>query len=204
MGGHSSETPFSGASSSHGAANERDKTSAGGNGDTDMCCVRDYEASVAVGFRRESTSDCQQFEGAENHTQELKLERPGARKKDVIEEIVDKLTNKTERLFETLLIWVNESDAERIAQYAAVNTQLAAGNKRIKHLERGTAQLQQQRQGHHELGGDASAILNRSSNVNATHTEEEGTHGPSCSPQRLRISSMAASRKFVGRRIVVQ
>ncbi|KAL3181698.1 hypothetical protein MRX96_000031 [Rhipicephalus microplus] len=96
--------------------------------------------------------------------------------------MVDKLTSKTERLFETLLIRLNESDAEKNAQYAAVNNQLAAVNKRIEYLERGTAQLQQQGPGHDELGGDASTILNRSSNVNTTHTEKGGTHGQSRSP----------------------
>ncbi|KAH8026663.1 hypothetical protein HPB51_023681 [Rhipicephalus microplus] len=150
-GGHPTETPSSGASSSVGAADERDTTSAVGDGDTDMGC-----------------------KGAENHTQEPKRARPAGRKIDVIEEMVDKLTNKTERLFETLLIRLNESDAERNAQYAAVNIQLAAVNKRIEYLEGGTAQLQQQGQGHDELGGDASTILNRSSNVNTTHTKKKG------------------------------
>ncbi|KAL3176251.1 hypothetical protein MRX96_010571 [Rhipicephalus microplus] len=90
--------------------------------------------------------------------------------------MVDKLTNKTDGLFETLLIRLNESDTEKNARYAAVNNQLAAVHKRIEYLERGTAQLQQQGQGHDELGGYASTILNRSSNVNATHAEKGGTH----------------------------
>ncbi|KAL3235390.1 hypothetical protein MRX96_022423 [Rhipicephalus microplus] len=179
MGGHLAETPSSGASSSHGAADERDTTSAVGDWDTDMGCGGEYEAPVAVGFKRKSPIDSQHFEGAQNHTQEPKRARPAGRKIDVIEEMVDKLTNKTERLFETLLLWLNESDAEGNAQYAAVNNQLAAVNKRIEYLERGTAQLQLQGQGHDELGGDASTNLNRSSNVNTTHTEKVGTHGPS-------------------------
>ncbi|KAL3189112.1 hypothetical protein MRX96_003248 [Rhipicephalus microplus] len=136
-----------------------------------------------MGFKHKSPSDSQHFEGAENHTQEPKRARPADRKIDVIEEMVDKLTNKTQRLFETLLIRLNESDAERNAQYAAVDDHLLAVNKRIEYLERGTAQLQQQGQGHDELRGDASTILNRSSNVNTTHTEKGGTHGPSRSPQ---------------------
>ncbi|KAL3188427.1 hypothetical protein MRX96_003407 [Rhipicephalus microplus] len=195
MRGHSAVTSFSGASLSRGAADERDTTSAAGDGDMDMCCRGENEASVAVGVKRKSPSDSQHFESAENHTQEPKRARPGTRKIDAIEEMVDKLTNNTERLFETPLIRLNESDAERKAQYAAVNNQLAAVKKRIKYLERGTAQLQQQRQGHHELGGDASTILNRSSNVNATHTEKGGMHGQSRPPQRLRTTTMAASRK---------
>ncbi|KAL3179581.1 hypothetical protein MRX96_037964 [Rhipicephalus microplus] len=160
MGGHPTEAPSSGASLSHGAADERDKTSAVGDGDTDMGC-------------------------AENHTQEPKWARPPGRKIDVIEEMVEKLTNKTERLFETLLIWLNESDAERNAQYAAGNNQRAAVNKRIEYLEHGTAQLQQQEQGQNKLGEDASTIFNRSINVNTTHTEKGETHGQSSSPQRL-------------------
>ncbi|KAL3229848.1 hypothetical protein MRX96_003565 [Rhipicephalus microplus] len=144
MGGHPAETPSSGAPLSHGAADEHDTTSAVGGGDTDMGCGGEYEAPGAVGFKRKSPSDCQHFEGAENHTQEPKRARPAGRKIDVIEEMVDKLTNKTEGLFETLLIRLNESDAERNAQYAAVNNQLAAVNKRIEYLERGTAQLQPQ------------------------------------------------------------
>ncbi|KAL3246605.1 hypothetical protein MRX96_057571 [Rhipicephalus microplus] len=99
--------------------------------------------------------------------------------------MVDKLTNKTERPFEALLIRLIESDAERNAQYATVNNQLAAVNKCIEYLERGMAQLQKQGQGHDELGGDASVILNRSSNVNTTHTEKGGTHGQSRSPNAL-------------------
>ncbi|KAL3225930.1 hypothetical protein MRX96_025401 [Rhipicephalus microplus] len=147
-----------------------------------MCCGGEYEASLAVGFKRKSPSDSQRFEGAENPTQESKRAQPAGRKIDVIEEMVDKLTKKRERLFETLLIRLNESDAERNAQYAAVNNQLSAVNKRIEYLEHGTAQLQQQGQGHDELGGDASTILNRSSNVNATHAEKVGMHRQSRSP----------------------
>lgn len=96
--------------------------------------------------------------------------------------MADKLTNKTQRLFETLLVRLNESDAESNAQYAAVNNQLAAVNKCIEYLERGMAQLHQQGQGHDELGRDALTILNRNSNVNTTHTEKGGTHGQSRSP----------------------
>ncbi|KAL3244366.1 hypothetical protein MRX96_047223 [Rhipicephalus microplus] len=175
-------TPSSGASSSHGAANEHDTTSAVGDGDTDLSCGGEYEAPMAVGFKRKSPSDSQHFEGAENHTQEPKRARLASRKIDVIEEMVDKLTNKTKRLFDTLLIRLNESDAERNAQYAVVTDQLAVVNKRIEYLERGTAQLQQHEQGQDKLGGDASTILNRSNSGNTTHTEKGGTHGQSRSP----------------------
>nr|XP_037276560.1 serine/arginine-rich splicing factor 4-like [Rhipicephalus microplus] len=129
MGGHPAETPSSGASLSHGAADEHDTTSAVGGGDTDMGCGGEYEAPVVVGLKRKSPSDSQHFEGAENHTQEPKRARPAGRKIDVIEEMVDKLTNKREGLFETLLIRLNESDAERNAQYAVVNNLLAAVKK---------------------------------------------------------------------------
>ncbi|KAH8023354.1 hypothetical protein HPB51_012246 [Rhipicephalus microplus] len=181
MEGHHAKTPSSGASSSHGAADERDTTSAVGDGDTDMGCGGEHEVPVAVGFKRKSPSDSQHFEGAEEHTQEPKQAQPAGQKIDVIEEMVDKLTNKTQRLFETLLIRLNESDSERNARYAVVNNQLAAVNKRIAYLERGIAKLQQQGQGHDELGGDASTILNRSNNVNTIHTEKGGTHGQSLS-----------------------
>ncbi|KAL3246606.1 hypothetical protein MRX96_057572 [Rhipicephalus microplus] len=50
MGRHPAETPSSGASLSHGAADERDTTSAVGDGDTDMVFGGEYEAPVAVGF----------------------------------------------------------------------------------------------------------------------------------------------------------
>ncbi|KAL3201232.1 hypothetical protein MRX96_012719 [Rhipicephalus microplus] len=126
MGRHPAETPSFGASSSHGAADERDTTSAVGDGATDMGCGGEYEAPAAVGFKRKSPSDSQHFEGTENHTQEPKRARTAGRKIDVIAKMVDKLTNKTERLFETLLNRLNESDAERNAQYAAVNNELVA------------------------------------------------------------------------------
>ncbi|KAL3190588.1 hypothetical protein MRX96_019691 [Rhipicephalus microplus] len=147
-----------------------------------MCCGGEYEASVAVGFKRESPSNSQHFQGAENPTQEPKRARPAGRKIDGMEEKVEKLTNKTGRQFETLLFRLNESDTERNAQYAAVSNYLAAVNKRIEYLERGTVQLQQQGQGHNKLGGYASTILNTSSNVNAAHAEKGGTHRQSRYP----------------------
>ncbi|KAL3246921.1 hypothetical protein MRX96_057363 [Rhipicephalus microplus] len=167
MRGHTTETPFFGASSSQRV----------GDGDMDMWCGGEYEASVAVGVKRKSPSDSQHFEGTENHTQEPKRARPAGRKIDVIEEMVDKLVNKTERLFETLIIWLNESDAERNTQYATVNSQPVAVNNHIEYLERGTARLQQQGQSHDEFGGGGLTVLNTSSNVNDTHTEKGSTHG---------------------------
>ncbi|KAL3183995.1 hypothetical protein MRX96_006312 [Rhipicephalus microplus] len=53
MGGQPAETPSSGTSSSHVAADKRDTTSAVGDGDTDMGCGSEYEAPVAVGFKQE-------------------------------------------------------------------------------------------------------------------------------------------------------
>ncbi|KAL3214530.1 hypothetical protein MRX96_034859 [Rhipicephalus microplus] len=149
MRGNSTETLSSGASSSQGPADECDTTSAGGDGDTDMCFEGEYEASVVVQFKLKSQSDSQNSEGKGNHTQEPKQARPGARKTYAIEEMVDKLANKTERFFETPLVRLNESDAETNAQYATVNTELAGVKKRIEYLERGMVQLQQQRQGRH-------------------------------------------------------
>ncbi|KAH8024800.1 hypothetical protein HPB51_001214 [Rhipicephalus microplus] len=52
MGGHPAETPSSGASSSHGAADERDTTLAVGDGDTEG---GEYEAPVAVAFNPRSS-----------------------------------------------------------------------------------------------------------------------------------------------------
>ncbi|KAL3211027.1 hypothetical protein MRX96_008530 [Rhipicephalus microplus] len=48
MGGHPAETPSSGTSSSHGAADERDTTSAVGYGNTDMCCRELGTAKLAA------------------------------------------------------------------------------------------------------------------------------------------------------------
>ncbi|KAL1480352.1 hypothetical protein MTO96_051100 [Rhipicephalus appendiculatus] len=160
-----------------------------GKGETDMCCGGEDEVPAAVGSKRKSPSGAQPLEDAKNHAQEPKRPRSGTRKIDAIEEMVNQLTNKTERMFETLLTRLNESDVERNAQYAAVNAQLAAVNKRIEDLERGTVQLQQQQR--HEPGGaglqlphvvSAPTILNRSRNANATHTEAGGTHGQSRPP----------------------
>ncbi|KAL3199873.1 hypothetical protein MRX96_013442 [Rhipicephalus microplus] len=55
MEGHPAETPSSGASSSHGAADERDTTYAIGDGDTDMGCGGEYKAPLAVGFKLAAT-----------------------------------------------------------------------------------------------------------------------------------------------------
>ncbi|KAH7974839.1 hypothetical protein HPB49_020275 [Dermacentor silvarum] len=102
--------------------------------------------------------------------------------------MVNKLTDKTERMSDMLLTRLNESNAGRDAQHAAVNTQLAAMNKRIEDLERGTVQLQQQH--HHHLPGRAGilspralnvpAILTSGNNANNTRTGAGATHGHFC------------------------
>ncbi|KAH7963760.1 hypothetical protein HPB52_022724 [Rhipicephalus sanguineus] len=180
MGGPSGGIPSSCTSAPRRAAERGDATATGGEeGEKDMCCGGEDEAPAAVGSKRKSPSDAQPSKDADNHAQEPKRPRPGGRKIDAMEEIVNKLTNKTERMFETLLTRLNESDAERNAQYAAVNTQLAAVNKRIEDLERGTVQLQQQQQERHEPAGaglplqvvNVPTILNRGHNANATHNE---------------------------------
>ncbi|KAL1473852.1 hypothetical protein MTO96_038419 [Rhipicephalus appendiculatus] len=116
---------------------------------------------------------------------------PGTRKIDAIEEMVNKLTNKTERMFETLLTRLNESDVQTNAQYETINAQLAAVNKRIEDLERGTVQLQQQQR--HEPGGaglplphvvNVPTILNRGRNANATHTEAKWAARTVASPPK--------------------
>ncbi|KAL3183290.1 hypothetical protein MRX96_000270 [Rhipicephalus microplus] len=76
IGGNPTETPSSGASSSHGAADEHDTTSAVGDGDTDMCCGGEYEASVGVGLKpgRRSYSNRDKattnLEGSIDHSQQ--------------------------------------------------------------------------------------------------------------------------------------
>ncbi|KAH7943374.1 hypothetical protein HPB52_007601 [Rhipicephalus sanguineus] len=165
MGESSGGIPSSCTSAPRGAAERGDATATGGEeGEKDMCCGGEDEAPAAVGSKRKSPSDVQPSKDADNHAQEPKRPRPGGRKIDAMEEMVNKLTNKTERMFETLLTRLNEYNAERNAQYAAVNTQLAAVNKRIEDLERGTAQLQQQQQERHEPAG-AGLPLSQVANV---------------------------------------
>ncbi|KAL1423534.1 hypothetical protein MTO96_020922 [Rhipicephalus appendiculatus] len=95
-----------------------------------------------VGSKRKNPSGAPASD-AGNNTQESKRPRSSAKKVDVLEEMIDKLADKTERMFEMLLTRLNESDAERNAQHATVNTQLLAVNKRIEDLERREVQLQQ-------------------------------------------------------------
>ncbi|KAH7983852.1 hypothetical protein HPB52_014783 [Rhipicephalus sanguineus] len=102
MGGPSGGIPSSCTSDPRGAAEGGDATAAGGEGETDMCCGGEDEAPAAVCSKRKSPSGAQPSEDAENNAQEPKRPRPGARKIDAIEEMVNKLTNK-ERMFETLL-----------------------------------------------------------------------------------------------------
>ncbi|KAH7943921.1 hypothetical protein HPB52_013129 [Rhipicephalus sanguineus] len=198
MGEFSGGIPSSCTSAPRGAAERGDATATGGKeGEKDMCCGGEDEAPAAVGSKRKSPSDVQPSKDADNDVQEPKRPRPGGRKIDAMEEMVNKLTNKTERMFETLLTRLNESDVKRNAQYAAVNTQLAAVNKRIEDLERGTVQLQQQQQERHEPAGaglplsqvvNVPTILNRGHNANATHNDRRDarilpgyvTCGPPC------------------------
>ncbi|KAH7983092.1 hypothetical protein HPB52_009239 [Rhipicephalus sanguineus] len=193
MRGPSGGIPSSCTSTPRGAAERGDATAAGGDGERDMGCGGEDEALAAVGSKFKSSSDARPSKDAENHAQEPKRRRPGARKIDAIEEIVNKLTNKTKPMFKTLLTRLNESDSERNAKYAAVNTQLAAMNKRIEDLEHGTVQLQQQQQERHEPGGaglplpqvvNVPTILNRGHNTNATHTERRDARTVA-SPQQL-------------------
>ncbi|KAL1416083.1 hypothetical protein MTO96_028253 [Rhipicephalus appendiculatus] len=171
MGGHSGGMPSSCTSAPCEAAERGDATAAGGEGETYMCCGSD-EAPAAVGSKRKSPSGAQPLGNAENHAQEPKRPRPGTRKIDAIEEMNQcnsaGSVNPAQRAPQdcrslensTLLAWgfgltlltrLDESDVERNEQYAAVNAQLAAVNKRIEDLERGTVQLQQQQR--HEPGG---------------------------------------------------
>ncbi|KAH8033735.1 hypothetical protein HPB51_015767 [Rhipicephalus microplus] len=92
----------------------------------------DVEGST-VGSKRENQSAVQAY-GTEN-TQEPKRPRSNAKKVDMFEQMIDKLVDETERMFEMLVMRLNESDAERNAQHATVNTQLLAMNHRIEDLE---------------------------------------------------------------------
>ncbi|KAH7941456.1 hypothetical protein HPB49_013840 [Dermacentor silvarum] len=176
------------SSTSREAAERGDATATEGEvGEMDTCCGE--EAPATACSKRKGTSDAPPTEDALDHAQAPKRPRSGARKIDAIEEMVNKLTGKTERMFDMLLTRLNESDAGRNAQYAAVNTQLAAMNKRIEDLERGTMELQQH---HHHLPGRAgvpsplavnvAAILTSGNNANTTRTGEGGTHGQLCPP----------------------
>ncbi|KAL1474477.1 hypothetical protein MTO96_020660 [Rhipicephalus appendiculatus] len=108
------------------------------------------------------------------------------KKADVLEEMIDKLAEKTERMFEMLLTRINESDAERNAQHATVNTQLLAVNKRIEDLERREVQLQQPwRADVPPSVTNVPTIVNRGNNANATCPGAEGMHGQACSPNTL-------------------
>ncbi|KAH7970715.1 hypothetical protein HPB49_014576 [Dermacentor silvarum] len=178
------------SSTSREAAERGDVTATEGEvGEMDTCCGE--EAPATAGSKRKGTSDAPPTEDAVDHAQAPKRPRSGARKIYAIEEMVNKLTDKTERMFDMLLTRLNESDARRNAQYAAVNTQLAAMNKRIEDLESGTMQLQHQ-QHHHHLPGRAGvpspqainvpAILTSGNNANTTRTGEGGMHGQLCPP----------------------
>ncbi|KAH6938662.1 hypothetical protein HPB50_011604 [Hyalomma asiaticum] len=117
-----------------GAAVQDNATATGGEGETDMCFSEDAQATT--GSKRKSPSGAQPAEDAASQAQVAKRPRPGAGKINAIEEIVNKLTDKTERMFEMLLTRLNESDAQRNAQYVEVNAHLAAMKKRIEDIER--------------------------------------------------------------------
>ncbi|KAL1486960.1 hypothetical protein MTO96_046739 [Rhipicephalus appendiculatus] len=138
-----------------------------------------------VGSKRKNPSGAPASD-AGNNTQESKRPRSSAKKVDVLEEMIDKLADKTERMFEMLLTRLNESDAERNAQHATVNTQLLAVNKRIEDLERREMQLQQPWRADVPLSvTSVPTIVNRGNNANATCPGAEGMHGQACSPNTL-------------------
>ncbi|KAH6925199.1 hypothetical protein HPB50_001567 [Hyalomma asiaticum] len=153
-----------------------DATATGGEGETDS-----EDAQATTGSKRKSPSGAQTAEDAASHAQVRKRPRPGAGKLNAIEEIVNKLTDKTERMFQMLLTRLNESDAQRNAQY--VEQSGSAGVAQVVNVP---------------------AILNRGRSTNATRTGAGGTHGQSCPPQHLCTTMMAASRKSRCRRIVWQ
>ncbi|KAH6934576.1 hypothetical protein HPB50_025484 [Hyalomma asiaticum] len=138
-----------------GATVQDNATATGGEGVTDMCFSEDAQATT--GSKRMSLSGAQPAEDAARHAQVPKRPRPGAGKINTIEEIVNKLTDKTERLFELLLTRLNESDAQRNSQYVEVNAHTAAVNKRIEDIERRSTQTQQEQP---QLSGRAGVALN--------------------------------------------
>ncbi|KAH6945485.1 hypothetical protein HPB50_008724 [Hyalomma asiaticum] len=172
------------SSTPRGAAAQDNATATGGEGETDMCFSEDAQATT--GSKRKSPSGVQTAEDAASHAQVPKRPRPGAGKINAIEEIVNKLTDKTERMLEMLLTRLNESDAQRNAQYVEVIAHLAAMNKRIEDIERRSTQTQQHLQQSGRAGVaqvvNVPAILNRGRNTNATRTGAGGTHGQSCPP----------------------
>ncbi|KAH7965777.1 hypothetical protein HPB49_010790 [Dermacentor silvarum] len=191
------------SSTSRDAAERGDATATGGEvGEMDTSCGD--ETPAMAGFKRKGTSDAPPTEDAVDHAQAPKRPRSGARKIDAIEEMVNKRTDKTERMFDMLPTRLNESVAGRNAQYAAVNNQLAAMNNRVEDLERETMQLQQQ-QHHHHLPGKAGlpspqvvnvpAIVTSGNNANTTRTGEGGTHGQLCPPQHNNHGGVPQVRK---------
>ncbi|KAH7978978.1 hypothetical protein HPB49_007610 [Dermacentor silvarum] len=119
MRGSSGGIPSS--STSREAIERGDATATGGEvGETGMCYGE--QAPATAGSKRKGTSNVPPMEDTVDHAQAPKRPRSGARKIDAIEEMVNKLTDKTERMFDMLLTKLNEFDVGRNAQHAAVNT----------------------------------------------------------------------------------
>ncbi|KAL1482599.1 hypothetical protein MTO96_014117 [Rhipicephalus appendiculatus] len=147
-----------------------EQTSAPAEKEVDMF---DAEGPI-VGSKRKNPSGAPVSDAA-NNTQESKRPRSSAKKVDVLEEMIDKQADKTERMFEMLLTGLNESDAERNAQHATVSTQLLAVNKRIEDLQRREVQLQQPwRADVPPSVTNVPTIVNRGNNGNAPALERKG------------------------------
>ncbi|KAL3212474.1 hypothetical protein MRX96_035893 [Rhipicephalus microplus] len=111
-------------------------TSAAAEEEIDMFDVE----GPTVGSTRKNHSGAQ-ADDTEN-MQEPKTFRSNAKKADVLQQMIDKLVDKTKRMLVALLTRLNKTDVERNAQHATVNTQLLAMNQRIDYLERRKKQLQ--------------------------------------------------------------
>ncbi|KAL3190317.1 hypothetical protein MRX96_019846 [Rhipicephalus microplus] len=154
--------------------------SAAAEEDIDMLDVE----GPTVGSKRKDQRSAQ-ADDTEN-TQEPKRPRSKVKKVDVLEQMIDKLVDKTERLFEILHTRLNESDAERNAQHATVNPQLLAMNQRIEDLERKKEQLQPpERVDSPPPVTRILTIVNRSNKVNVTRPGGEEMHGQSSSYNTL-------------------
>ncbi|KAH7981866.1 hypothetical protein HPB52_001355 [Rhipicephalus sanguineus] len=63
--------------------------------------------------------------------QEVKRPRPSTKKTDVLEDMINKLSDKMEKMFEMLVVRISDSEAERKAQALKHNKRLEELEKRI-------------------------------------------------------------------------
>lgn len=63
--------------------------------------------------------------------QEVKRPRPSTKKTDVLEDMINKLSDKMEKMFEMLVVRISDSEAERKAQALMHDKRLEELEKRI-------------------------------------------------------------------------